>query len=419
MKILFLHALADPARGGGAEVIVWEQIRGLQAAGHACALLGTTDRPGLQREQHEGVPVWLAGIRNLYWPYDNRARGAASRMAWHAIDSYNPLMQGYLRQVIAAEKPDVISMHNLPGWSAAAWLTAARAGVPAVQVLHDYYAICPKASQYKRGRNCTRQCAGCRVFRLPHRALSNRLSAVVGVSQYILDRHVAEGYFSKVPIRRVIHNARDPRSLGLDNLPAAVPHAGLRFGYIGRLDPPKGIDPLIDAFRSLPHADTELWIAGSGKPDCENALRARAQGDARIRFLGRVAPVDFYPQVDVVVVPSLWNEPLGMVVFEAMAFGKPVIGARRGAIPEMIRDGVNGWVFDPEQIQSLSERMDFICRNRCDIADMVQATRQDGLRFMDANAWINQYLQIYSVVSIENSTAGAQRQQRSSRAGDA
>ena len=419
MKILFLHALADPARGGGAEVIVWEQIRGLQAAGHACALLGTSDRPGLQREQHEGVPVWLAGIRNLYWPYDNRARAAASRMAWHAIDSYNPLMQGYLRQVIAAEKPDVISMHNLPGWSAAAWLTAARAGVPAVQVLHDYYAICPKASQYKRGCNCTRQCAGCRVFRLSHRALSNRLSAVVGVSQFVLDRHVAEGYFSKVPVRRVIRNARDPRSLGLDNAPAAVPHAGLRFGYIGRLDPPKGIDPLIDVFRSLTHADAELWIAGSGKPDYERALRAQGQGDARIRFLGRVAPVEFYPQVDVVVVPSLWNDILPTVVFEAMAFGKPVIGARRGGIPEMIRDGMNGWIFDPARIQTLRERMDLVCKHRDVISDMAQTARNDGLKFMDPKAWINQYLQIYSALSNEHATLRSPGQQASSRAGDA
>ena len=398
MKVLFLHALADPARGGGAEVIVWEQIRGLQAAGHACALLGTSDRPGLHREQHVGVPVWLAGICNLYWPYDNRARPAASRTAWHAIDSYNPLMQGYLRQVIAAEKPDVISMHNLPGWSAAAWVTAARAGVPAVQVLHDYYAICPKASQYKRGRNCIRQCASCRVFRLPHRALSNRLSAVVGVSQFVLDRHVAEGYFSQVPVRRVIHNARDSRSLGLDNVPAAVPHAGLRFGYIGRLDPPKGIDPLIDAFRSLPHADAELWIAGSGKPDYERALRARAQGDARIRFLGRVAPVEFYPQVDVVVVPSLWNDILPTVVFEAMAYGKPVIGARRGGIPEMIQDGVSGLLFDPDRPDALPMALANLADHRNQIGGIGISAAAARKPFVDTDEVCRKYLNVYSTL---------------------
>lgn len=396
MKILFLHALADPARGGGAEVIVWEQIKGLRAAGHTCALLATTDKHGLQREARDGVTVWLAGIRNLYWPYDNRARSAALRMAWHAIDSYNPLMQGYLRQVIAAERPDVISMHNLPGWSAAAWVTAARAGVPTVQVLHDYYPLCPKASMYKNAANCTGQCASCRAFRLPHRALSNKLSAVVGVSQYILDLHVAEGYFSKVPTRRVIHNARDPHSLGLDTHAPAAPHAGTRFGYIGRLDPPKGVDVLIDAFKTLQQRDAELWVAGNGKPDYEIALRAQAQGDARIRFLGRVTPGDFYPQVDVVVVPSLWNDILPTVVFEAMAFGKPVIGSRRGGIPEMIRDGENGLLFEPRQLAALLTSLRKLANADDFRNDLVKNAYTSAQPFLSVDRVVGSYLKVYS-----------------------
>lgn len=398
MKILFLHALADPARGGGAEVIVWEQIKGLRAAGHTCALLATTDKPGLQREEHDGATVWLAGIRNLYWPYDNRARSAALRMAWHTIDSYNPWMQGYLRQVIAAERPDVISMHNLPGWSAAAWVTAARAGVPAVQVLHDYYPLCPKASMYKKAANCAGQCASCRAFRLPHRALSNKLSAVVGVSQYILDRHVAEGYFSKVPIRRVIHNARDPHSLGLDTHSPAAPHAGTRFGYIGRLDPPKGVELLIDAFKTLQPPDAELWIAGNGKPNYEIALRAQAQGDARIRFLGRVTPGDFYPQVDVVVVPSLWNDILPTVVFEAMAFGKPVIGSQRGGIPEMIRNGENGLLFDPNTQESLTGVIEDVTNNWNLIARLSGDATSSSRAFLDVNKQTQIFNYLYSEI---------------------
>ena len=419
MKILFLHALADPSRGGGAEVIVWEQMRGLQAAGHDCVLLATSDRVGLHQELRDGVRVWLAGIRNLYWPYDGRMHNPAARALWHAQDSYNPWMQGYLRRVIAAEKPDVISIHNLPGWSAAAWLTAARAGIPAVQVLHDYYTICPKGTVYKNGHNCVRQCVGCRAFRLPHRALSNRLRAVVGVSRYVLERHLAEGYFAQVPIKQVIHNARDPRPLGIDEPVAAEPRGGIRFGYIGRLDPSKGVEPLIDAFRQLQQPDAELWVAGAGKPGFEASLRQRAQMDARIRFLGLVQPRAFYPQVDVVVVPSLWNEPLGMVVAEAMAFGKPVISALRGGIPEMVKNGVNGWILEPTQTRELYETMSYLSRNSSVIERMAQTARQDGMKFMDPQSWNNQYLQVYSAVSTGHESADPQHQQRSSRAGDA
>lgn len=397
VKILFINALADPKIGGGAEVIVWEQISGLLRAGHECALLATSSQAGLKQIKMNGIPVWLAGIRNLYWPYDNRNRPAALRMIWHTIDIYNPLMLGYMRQVIQSEHPDVISMHNLPGWSVAAWAIASRLGVPAVQVLHDTYSLCPNATMYKKQRNCSHQCANCRLFRLPHRALSNRLSAVVGVSQYILDRHVTEGYFNKVPIRRVIHNARDIQNQGIDHQPTTK-HSGIRFGYVGRLAPPKGIGELIDAFRSVTEVDSELWIAGTGKAMVEAELRARTHGDMRIRFVGRVTPKELYPYLDVLVVPSSWQDTLPSVVFEALAYGKPVIGSRRGGIPEMIRQGENGLLFDPDKHGDLLATLQWFNNSASFRSSVGQAAIESAKPFLDTVACTQKYLQVYGDV---------------------
>ena len=249
--------------------------------------------------------------------------------------------------------------------------------------------------------------------------LSNRLRAVVGVSRYVLERHLAEGYFAQVPVKQVIHNARDPYALGIDEPVAVEPRGGIRFGYIGQLYQPKGVEPLIDAFRQLPQPDAELWIAGAGKSGYEASLRQRAQGDTRIRILGRVQPRAFYPQVDVVVVPSLCHDNLPGVVVESFAFGKPVIGARRGGIPELIRDGVNGWILEPAQAGALYETMSHLARNSGVIEHMAQTARQDGMKFMDPRSWNNQYLQVYSAVSADSCSADPQHQQRSSRAGDA
>ncbi|QCQ20831.1 glycosyltransferase [Desulfoglaeba alkanexedens] len=106
----------------------------------------------------------------------------------------------FLLRVLEIERPDVVSIHNLPGWSAAAWTTIAEKGIPSVQVLHDSYAICPKSTMYREGSgNCARQCISCRLLRLPHRRLSRRVSAVVRFSRYILygyagdHNNVAEG----------------------------------------------------------------------------------------------------------------------------------------------------------------------------------------------------------------------------------
>ncbi len=396
MKILFLHSLADPNLGGGAEVILWEQMRGLLDAGHDCVLLATSDEPGLRCIEQEGIKVWLAGIRNVYWPYHKKRPSAPLRLIWHALDSYNLWMQGYLREIVARERPDVASIHNLTGWSAVSWRTLAQLGVPAVQVLHDHYTICVKATMFKNGQNCAGQCAVCRAFRLPHRALSSRVQGVVGVSHFILDRHRSLGYYKDVPIQRVIHNARAPQALGLDEAAPRDTHAGLRYGYIGQLTPAKGIESLIEAFLTADLPGAELWIAGSGKQDYEQRLHGLTR-DERVRFLGRVAPRAFYPLVDAVIVPSLWNEPLGMVVAEALAFGKPVIGSRRGGIPEMICHGENGLLFEPDapgELQAaLAALQDDALRAR-----LSQQARPSARQFLDMAGWIKAYEALYREV---------------------
>lgn len=407
MKILFLHSLADPKLGGGAEAIVWEQIRGLREAGHDCVLLATSDQPGLHCTEQESIKVWLAGIRNVYWPFHKQRPAAPLRLLWHALDSYNPWMQRCLRRVVEQEKPDVASLHNLPGWSAASWGTLAALGVPAVQVLHDYYPICVKATMYNRGRNCKTQCAPCRLFRIPHRSLSRQVQAVVGVSQFMLDRHQALGYFHGVPIQRAIHNARAPRALGVGDEPPPKTHHGIRFGYIGLLDPIKGIEPLIDAFLAADIPDAELWIAGSGKQAYEDRLRGQTL-DARIHFLGRVSAQDFYPQVDVVVVPSLWNDNLPGVVFEALSFSKPVIGSRRGGIPEMIRDGENGLLFEPDAPGELRASLRAVYANSAFRATLAASARASSLPFVDIEAWIKTYEDLYRAVITTDSAASPQ-----------
>ena len=399
MKILFLNLFDDPAEGGGTEMTLHHLTQGLLRRGLEPVMLSIGAESGLHRADRNGVRIWRAGLRNLYRPDLKRRQHPAARAAWHLLDSYNAPMQPLLRRVLETERPDVVSIHNLPGWSAAAWKTIADMRIPAVQVLHDAYNLCPKSTMYRAGRgNCAGQCAGCRLLRLPHRALSRRVSAVVGVSRFILDRHLQAGYFAGVPIQHVIHNARDAAELGVADAPVRTAGAALRIGFIGRLDPTKGVEPLLDAFAAADLPDAELWIAGSGQADYELPLRAR-HADERVRFLGRVAPRDFYPQVDIVVVPSLWQEPLGMVVAEALAFGKPVIGARRGGIPEMIRAGENGFLFEPEQPEELVAALRCLAGDATLRAHMGEAARASARPFLDRDGWIDEYQTLYGRIA--------------------
>lgn len=374
-------------------------MRAMTRLGHECVLLAASDKEGLGRDVVDGVTVYYAKLWNVYLPQHNKQRPALQKILWHALDSSNPLMQRVLKEVVAAEQPDVASVHCLSGWSVLAMRTLKRAGLPIVQVLHGYEYICVRSTMYYNGKNCRSQCQSCRLFRLPHRELSRHADAVVGVSAFTLERHLEQGYFCDVPIRRVIHNARDPENLGLGASAAArTSDEPLRIGYIGRLDPSKGVELLLRAFSQADLGDAELWIAGSGQSDHERSLRSQV-GSKRVRFLGRVPQGEFYPNVDFTVVPSLWEEPLGMVVAESMAFGKPVLGARRGGISEMIVDGENGLLFDPESTGELVRAMESLAHDSVLRIRMSEEARESAKPYIDPDGWASKYANLYEEIS--------------------
>jgi glycosyltransferase involved in cell wall biosynthesis len=115
-----------------------------------------------------------------------------------------------------------------------------------------------------------------------------------------------------------------------------------RIGFVGRLEPVKGLDVLLDAFEHLPQS-WSLVVAGDG-PE-RGRVQARADGE-RVRLLSPLAYADvpgFLRSLDVLVLPSVTilpqhREQFGRVLVEAMAAGVPVIGSSSGAIPETIGD---------------------------------------------------------------------------------
>ncbi len=119
--------------------------------------------------------------------------------------------------------------------------------------------------------------------------------------------------------------------------------------FLGRFHPNKGVDRAIDVARTL---DRPLVIAAPDPPDDQRAwfehhvrphLRGRiewigpVEGEAKARLLGRAAAT---------LLPVRWDEPFGIVAIESMACGTPPVAIRRGAFPELIVDGVSGYLVD-------------------------------------------------------------------------
>jgi glycosyltransferase involved in cell wall biosynthesis len=158
----------------------------------------------------------------------------------------------------------------------------------------------------------------------------------------------------------LLRNGRTPDSVihvphGIEPLPRSpLPPVGtrpVRFGYIGRIEPLKGLHVLVEALGSLPaRANWELHVFGASRTPWEHDYQVRTLGRAppqRLRYHGRIEHrllADAFSAIDVLVVPSLLPEAFGLVVLEAFSAGRPVIVFPSGALPELVRDGVDGVV---------------------------------------------------------------------------
>jgi glycosyltransferase involved in cell wall biosynthesis len=342
MRVLIISSVYPtpeaPRIIGGAEVFTRQFAESLAASGDGVEVVRAASAANQQMEIANGVTVYAAPVRNIYLPFSEQ-HSAPLRGVWHAVEDWQQTAT-LVSERIRAFRPDVMHSNNLSGLTTAVWKVAAAAQIPIVHTLHDYYLSCPRCSRFSDGHSCAHTCLSCKILTVNRRRAAGHVNGVVGVSQRILDIHGELGLFLDTPVRTVIRNASMIA-------PVAPADAGsdptITFGFIGRLTEEKGIYNLIHAIAAVPPEAVRLLIAGRTDEKQQKLIRAMAP-NARIEFLGFVAPAEFYEKVDVVVVPSIWEEPGPIVVADAKAAGKPFLGTRFGGIPEAIDGGAAGWL---------------------------------------------------------------------------
>jgi glycosyltransferase involved in cell wall biosynthesis len=326
VRVLLVNSLYPPADVGGAERSVEQLARGLVAAGVTVSVATLFEKDG-GVELREGVRVHRLPLQHLYWPYDGRRRAGVLRALWHGVEAVSPLMDRAVARVVQEEQPDLIHAHVMTGFTGSVHRAARRAGLPLVQSLRDYSTLCSRAALFRRGRVCERRCGDCVLLSEPRRRATARVDHVVGISRAVLERHRAAGCFRGTPAT-VIGNAAGSVRRGLEVVRDGPPV----FGFIGRIEPEKGIEVLLKATTEL-GGDWRLRIAGRGEAAYVARLR-RAFPDPRIDWSGQVDAEVFYGGVDVVVASAIWAEPFGRTVVEALARGRGVIASRIGGLPE-------------------------------------------------------------------------------------
>ncbi|WP_442007186.1 glycosyltransferase [Mycobacterium sp. 2YAF39] len=330
------------AQYGGAERVVGSFADELELAGftvHTCGL-----KPRDADPVEPGHP-----INNIYWPFDGGHRSAAQRVLWHAIDTFSLASRRAVEKIVDELRPDVVITHNLRGWGYAPWVVAGKRGVPLIHVVHDYGLICNSSTLW-HGGVCTDICTACR----PRLKVAQRRwpgGQLVGVSRAVLSEHQRFG-LQGVEDAVVIY----PTEAAGDLRPTAQPISTVVpkvVGYLGRVSEPKGVEVLLAAIDGI---DKTLLVAGEGERGYVERLMA--QTDDNVQWLGWSDPQVLYDAIDVLVVPSVWLEPFGIIVVEAARAGVPVLIAERPGLIEAAHvAGARYATFEPDNVEALRQAL--------------------------------------------------------------
>lgn len=320
-----------------------------------------------------------------------------------------------LEKLIVNEKPDIAHIHNFMHQLTPSILTVLkRHKIPVVQTLHDFQLISPAYNLLPQNGQCVlpqvSQVIGQKMIQ------DSRVISFWAVVEFWLiklfkmyrekiDLFLVPSHFMKNIIEEKVAVSMEylPNPVLFPESPQYVP--GEKIICVSRIIKGKGIDTLIKAMEKLP--DKELEIIGTGPEFAFWKKYLESNNIQNIKLLGFLEPEAVAEKISVArfcVMPSQMCENNPLAILEAMALGKPVLASRIGGIPEMITDGVDGWLFTSGNIDELSRKINNIYHQTDEI-------EQFGKRAQEKISHLNQqYLEkllvIYSGLINKNGLLG-------------
>ncbi len=290
--------------------------------------------------------------------------------------------------LVEQEKPDIVHFHNIYHQLTPAIIKIAKQfGCKTVLTAHDYKIPCPSYTMFRDGAFCDECLTGSVFNATKHRCMDGSLSKSVLLSLEAGYQNIAKHYhqldlvlspseFLARMIRRKLPDTRvDVLVNGIDeNIHSEQYQDNNYFVCVGRLSAEKGVATLLRAHQQMQNKSTGLKIVGTGP--LYDELVAQYPDAEFCGFQSGQALEDLIKQSRAVVVPSECNENCSMSIIEAMAYGKAIIGSNVGGIPEQVREGVEGALFESGNAEQLAQVLDRFALNAEIAEQMGQRARQ-------------------------------------------
>lgn len=378
--------------------MVQEINEGLEARGHTTHVL--TSSHGLDSpNQENGISrlLMLEADLNHYRPgkflgYRKRVR-ANLEITKLTINSFNP---------------DVIFIHSM--WNlnrGIAWVAEQLRPNRVVYYMADHWPYMPDlhAAYWNDSSSnpflaLAKKILGIlplEIVRRDNEKYSLGFPKVLCVSQAIKNDMINHGESDSGSIS-VVYNGIDIETFKPAHSPALDPTRGISLLYAGSLVNHKGAHTAIEAMAILVNQrkveNISLSLIGAGHPDYERKLHALVEREAlgnNVRFLGRI-PREQMPSAlrgfDVLLFPSIWEEPLARITQEAMATGLVVIGTTTGGTGELLVDGETGLTFISEDSKMLADKIQKLTND----PQLYERLSENGRRFVEAKFELNRML---------------------------
>ena len=362
----------------------------------------------------------------------------SGKAAAFASGMYSFRAKREMADIIQTDRPELVHVHNLyPLFSPSVLVACREMSVPVVMTLHNYALTCPSWHHVRGGVVCQRCVGGREHWCVIHncrenifesvgyalraatsrrlRLLVDNVTLFIALTEFAKQQLLSAGFEDKQIVVM-------PNGVSLPD-GSADPTTGSYAGFIGRLSSEKGISTLLDAGRIT---GIPIHIAGEG-PE-----RPQLSHDApkNVEFAGqlnRTGVSAFYREARFIVVPSKWFEGFPLVIAEAMSQGLPVIASRIGGLPEIVEDGVTGFLFEPGNAEDLAIKMRSLWENPVLCQQMGRAALQKVMRKYTEDIYFRNLMAVYQravlrahggalfnpLVQIKNTESSAEAESRS------
>ena len=392
MNILLVSDYFPPYSIGGAEISAYYLGVGLLKLGHEVSIL--TRYPKRVNNNVEFV-----AFNTVYSVlYKERKSILHDRLLTGILSS--ACLARILEKLLNSEHFDVIHAQNwISGYALMRAKRKTKIFPPSVLSIRDYRYTCPCLYGWCLSDNIKIKCNLLKTAKCVYEhSKAPRMTKAFGLMPYVVFRYISrkilvqsinafDAYITNSNFLRdvVLNNlrlrARDVHTVynavGIEkfNLDANADSGEksenniIKILYAGRFDLGKGIEYLIGAITHVvkKHDNCNFVFVGDGaiRQQAENLAR-KLKVSKHVVFEGFV-PYDkinkYYQRCDIVVVPSVWPEPFGRSLIEAMACGKPVVTTKVGGIPEVIENGKNGLLVEPANSQEMANAITTLLRD--------------------------------------------------------